>query len=132
MAAPAAGPRNENGLNAAARDVADHASAIARLELELAQLELRDKAQSLALGTGLGGGAAVLALFAAGFLFAAVAAALALVLPTWAALLITAGILAAATALLALLARARLQKATPPVPEAAIQEAKLTTRALKR
>ena len=132
MAAPATEPRNENGLNAAARDVADHASAIARLELELAQLELRDKAQSLALGTGLGGGAAVLGLFAAGFLFAAVAAALALVLPTWAALLVTAGILAAATALLALLARARLKKATPPVPEAAIQEAKLTTRALKR
>ena len=132
MAAPAAEPHSGNGLNAAARDVADHASAIARLELELAQLELRDKAQSLALGTGLGGGAAVIGLFAAGFFFGAVAAALALVLPTWAALLVTAGILAAVAALLALLARSRLRKATPPVPEAAIQEAKLTTRALKR
>ena len=129
--ATTAEPHVGNGLNAAARDVADHAGAIARLELELAQLELRDKAQSLAFGTGLGGGAAVMGLFAAGFLFAAVAAALALVLPTWAALLVTAGILAAVTATLALLARARLRNATPPVPEAAIQEAKLTTRALK-
>jgi hypothetical protein len=132
MATPAADAHNGRGLNAAAHEVADHASAIARLELELATLELRDKALSLALGTGLGAGAALCALFAVAFLLAAVAAGLALVMPWWAALLVTAGILLAITAALALLARSRIRKATPPVPEAAIQEAKLTTRALKR
>ena len=37
----------------------------------------------------------------------------------------------ALVALLLLLARARIQKGSPPVPEQAIQEAKLTTEALK-
>ncbi len=124
--------RDGAGLTGAAREVADHASAIARLEVELARLELRDKAISLALGTGLGGGALLFAFFALAFLLSAVAAALALVMPVWAALLVTSILLGALTAALALLARNRFQHGTPPVPEAAIQEAKLTAQALRR
>ena len=60
-----------------------------------------------------------------------VAAALALVMPTWAALLVVAGILLLLAALLGFLALNRIKKGTPPVPEQAIQEAKLTTEALK-
>ena len=120
------------GLNSAAREVADHASAIARLELELARLELRDKAIALATGTGLGTGALLFAFFALAFLLSAIAAAFALVMPVWAALLLTAVLLATLTAGLALLARNRFQHATPPVPEAAIQEAQLTLQELRR
>jgi hypothetical protein len=56
---------------------------------------------------------------------------LAIVLDTWLALLlVTVGLLLLAV-VLGLLARSRLRRGTPPLPEQAIREAKLTTEALK-
>jgi uncharacterized membrane protein YqjE len=119
------------GVGASAKQVAEHASTLAKLELELAGLELKRKAGALGAGVGLGIGAGVLALYGLGFLFATVAVALAVVLDTWLALLlVTAGLFALA-GILGLLARARIRRGTPPVPEQAIREAKLTTEALK-
>jgi uncharacterized membrane protein YqjE len=119
------------GVGAAAKQVAEHAATLARLELELAGLELKRKAGALGAGAALGIGAALLVLFGLGFLFATIAVALAIALDTWLALLlVTAGLLALA-ALLGLLARSRIKRGTPPVPEQAIREAKLTTEALK-
>jgi uncharacterized membrane protein YqjE len=119
------------GLGALAKRVAEHASALVRLELELAALELKRKMTALAVGIGLGIGAAVVAVFALGFLFATVAAALATFLSTWLALLIVTVGLFVVTAVLGLWAMAKIKKGTPPVPEQAIHEAKLTTSALK-
>jgi hypothetical protein len=110
------------GLGALAKRVAEHASALVRLELELAALELKRKV--IALGVGIG-------LFAVGFLLATVAAALATFLSTWLALLIVALGLLALAAVLGLVGVAKIKKGTPPVPEQAIHEAKLTTSALK-
>jgi len=118
-------------VGTAVKQVAERTSAIVRLELELAALELKRKVVSLGLGIGLGIGAAVMALFMVGFLYAAIAAALALVMPWWAALLAVTGILLLQVALLGLLAVNRIKKGTPPVPQQAIEEAKLTTEALK-
>ena len=120
-----------NGVGDAAKDVAEHASAIFRLELELAALELKRKLIALGLGIGFGAGAAVLSLFFVGFLFATIAAALALVVPWWAALLIVVGLILLMMAVLVLLAVNRIKKGTPPVPEQAILEARLTSEALK-
>ena len=120
-----------NGVGAAAKQVAEHASALARLELELAKLELTRKVASLAMGIGLGLGAAVLALFMVGFLLAAVAAGIATFWPTWLALLIVGGALLLLVGLLGMLALGAIRKGTPPVPEQAIREAKLTQSALK-
>jgi len=53
------------------------------------------------------------------------------VLDTWLALLIVAVGLLAVAAVLGLLARSLVKRATPPVPELAIREAKLTSEALK-
>ena len=119
------------GVGAAAKQVAEHASALAKLELELAGLELKQKVGALGAGVGLGIGAAVFALFGLGFLFATIAAALAIVLDTWLALVIVTAGLFALAGLLGLLARSRIRRGTPPVPEQAIREAKLTTEALK-
>jgi Putative Actinobacterial Holin-X, holin superfamily III len=119
------------GVGAAAKRVSEHASAIVRLELELAALELKRKVAALGLGIGLGIGAAIFLLFMLGFAYAAAAAALATVLPTWAALLIVTGILLVKALVLGILALGRIKKGTPPVPEQAIAEAKLTTEALK-
>jgi uncharacterized membrane protein YqjE len=119
------------GVGAAAKQVAEHASALAKLELELAGLELKQKAGAVGIGAGLGVGAAVVALYAVGFLFATIAAALAIVLDTWLALLLVTLGLCTIAAVLALVAVRMMKRATPPVPELAIQEAKLTSEALK-
>lgn len=118
-------------VGAAVKEVAERTSAIVHLELELAALELKRKVTSLGIGIGLAAGAAVVLVFMTGFLFAAIAAGLALVMPWWAALLVVTGILLLLAAVLGLLAMNRIQKGTPPVPEQAIEEAKLTTEALK-
>ena len=130
MPTPAA-ETEQPGVGAAAKQVAEHASTLARLELELAGLELKQKAGTLGTGVGLGVGAAVVAFYAVGFLFATVAVALAIVVDPWLAVLIVALGLFAVAALLGLLAVSRIKKATPPVPEQAIREAKLTSEALR-
>jgi uncharacterized membrane protein YqjE len=119
------------GLGASAKDVAEHASSLVRLELELATLELKHKVTALGLGIGLGLGAAIFAVFGLGFAFATIAAALATFLSTWLALLIVTLGLFAFAAILGVLALGKIKKGTPPVPEQAIREAKLTTSALK-
>ena len=81
------------GVGPAAKDVAEHASTLARLELELASLEIKRKIGALGLGIGLALGAAVFLLYALGFGFAAGAVGLALVVPLWAALLIVFSVL---------------------------------------
>ena len=120
------------GVGGAAKSVAEHASAIARLEVELASLELKKKVAELGIGIGMGAGAAIFALFGLGFVFLTMTAALDTFLPTWLALLIVTLFLFALAAVLGLLARSRIAKGTPPVPEQAIREAKLTQEALRR
>jgi len=118
-------------LATAARNVADRARAIVRLELELAAMELKRKLVALGLGIGLVIGALVLVLFALGFAFAGAAAGLENAMSTWAALLVVAGGLLLVALTLAFLGVIALRRGTPPVPEQAIEEAKLTTEALR-
>jgi putative superfamily III holin-X len=122
---------DEPGLGESAKGVAEHASTLVRLEMELAALEVKRKVSALGIGIGLALGAAVLLVFGLGFGLATIAAGIATALPWWASLLIvTAGILVV-VAILGALAMRSIQKGSPPVPEQAIAEAKLTTEALK-
>ena len=119
------------GLGATVKSVSERASSLVRLELELAAMEVRRKVASLGLGIALLLVAALFLVFMLGFLFATIAAALATTMPTWAALLVTTGILLMLTGVLAVFGIAKVKKGTPPLPEQAIQEAKLTTEVLK-
>ena len=115
----------------AARNVAEHASSVAKLELELAAIELKKKVTSFAVGIGLGVGAALLGFFMLAFGLATIAAVLATFLAWWLALLIVTAALLLLGGLLGMLAMRAIKKGSPPVPEQAIREAKLTTAALK-
>ena len=119
------------GVGGAVKEVSERASSIVRLELELAALELKQKAANLGLGLGLVGGAALVGLYTVGFLFATIAAVLAIWLDTWVALLIVFAFLLVVTLVLLGLGINRLQKATPPLPQQAIEEAKLTKDAVR-
>jgi len=98
------------GVGDAAKQVAGQAGTLAKLGLELARLEVKNKAGAL----GLGIGAALVALYGLGFLFATIAVALAIVLDTWLALLVVTLGLFAITAVLGLLARSRLKSGGTP------------------
>lgn len=120
------------GLGRAVKEVSERVSSIVRLELQLAAMELKGKVAALGIGLGLGIGAALFAVFGLGFLFATIAAALATFLATWLALLIVTVLLLLLTAVLGLLSVRSIRKGTPPVPTQAIEEARLTTTAIKR
>lgn len=131
MRTPETESRTHPGLGAAAKGVAEHASAIARLELELASMEIKKKIAALGIGIGLLAGALALALYGLGFLFATITAAFATFLPVWLSLLIVTVFLFAVAGLLAFLGVRNVSRGTPPLPKQAIDEAKLTTQALK-
>jgi len=75
--------------------------------------------------------ASVLMLFVLGFGLATIAAGIATALPWWASLLIVTGGLLLVATVLGLLGVKAVKKGTPPVPEQALEEAKLTSAALK-
>jgi hypothetical protein len=115
----------------AAKVVADKARSIVQLELALAAAELKKKLFALGIGIALLAAAALLGILAVIFGLATVAAALATVFSTWLALLIVTGGLLLGVAVLAVVGIRLVSKGTPPVPEQAIAEAKLTTEALR-
>lgn len=123
--------REKPGLGRAAKLVADRAAGIGRLTAELALTEIKQKLAALKLGIGLLVGAALFVLLALCFALAAAAAALSLVLATWLAILVVAGALFLLSGLLGTIGLAALRRGSPPVPEQAIAEAKLTAEALK-
>jgi Putative Actinobacterial Holin-X, holin superfamily III len=114
-----------------AKQVAERASSIARLEVELASIEVKKKLALLGAGIGLLAAAAAVLLYGIGFLFATIAAGLATFLPFWLSLLIVTLLLFLVGGVLALLGVRRVQRGKTPVPKQAIAEAKLTTQALK-
>jgi hypothetical protein len=118
------------GVGPAAKQVAERASAIARLEMQLAVAEVKAKLARLGVGLGSGIAAAVFVLFVIGFAAASAAAGLATTMSVWAALLIVTGVLLVIAAAFAAVAYVSIKKAVPPVPEAAIEEARLTSEVL--
>ena len=120
------------GMRNAAKAVAQHASAVVRLQRELASVELKQKAAKLGAGAGLLAAAAFLAALMVPFARATIAVALALVLPWWLSLLIVTLVVALVAVLLAFIGVKLVKKGSPPVPTLAIEEAKRTKAVLKR
>jgi hypothetical protein len=124
-------PTPGNSIGAVIHQVAERASALARLEIELAQAELSRKVAALGAGGALLAGAGVLGLFALGFFLATAAAGLATFLDMWLALLLVGVMLLVSTIALALAGLSLLKRGVPPIPKRAIKEARLTAEALK-
>ena len=124
-------PTRGSGVGDVVHEVAERASALARLEAELAVVEVRGKIASLGAGAVVLAGAAIFGLFTFGFVLAAIAAGLATFLATWLALLIVAIVLLVATTALAVGGLSLVKRGVPPIPERAVTEAKLTVEALK-
>ncbi|WP_084550043.1 phage holin family protein [Actinomadura rifamycini] len=123
--------RHEPGTGELVRQATQQVSDLMRAELRLAVAELKDKGRHAGTGAGLFGGAGLVALYGLGALLAAAIAAIALVLPVWAAALIMGGALLLVAGVLALMGRGQTRRATPAMPERAAEEARQTVTELK-
>jgi Flp pilus assembly protein TadB len=94
-------------------------SRLVRDEMRLAQKELQQSVKHAGIGAGLISVAGLLAVLGLATLIAAAVAALALVLPVWAAAVIVAVVLFIAAGIAALLSRKQAEEITPPVTESA-------------
>ncbi|HET9114739.1 MAG TPA: phage holin family protein [Gaiellaceae bacterium] len=119
------------GLSGATRRVAEHAREFVRLEIQLAQAELKKKFAQLAAGLGVSVTAAVFAFLALCFGLAAAAAGMATTLPVWLSLLIVCGGLVLLAVILGLVGFLLLREGANAVPEQAIEEAQVTSEALR-
>jgi hypothetical protein len=119
------------GLSGATKRVADHARSFVRLELQLAAAEVKKRLAALGLGIALLVGAAIFALTALAFGLAAATAGIATALPVWLSLLIMFGGLLLLAMMLGAVGAVLLKKGAKPVPEQAIEEARLTTEAIR-
>lgn len=101
-------------LGAVIASVVNGAGELVRKHVELARIEATEAVAQRAKGTGMMVAAGVFALFALGFVAAAGATALDLVLPRWAAQLIVGGVFVLIAGVLLLVARQQMQNAPKP------------------
>jgi len=104
---------------------------IFRKELESARDEMTGKAKSAGAGVGMLSGSAITGLMTAGSLTALLIIALSLVVAPWLAALIVTLLWAAATAILALSGKKKLQEAGSLMPEQTIENLKEDVRRAK-
>lgn len=121
----------ERGVRASAKRVATHLSALSRLQRELARAELQQKGQTAGAGAGLAFAAMLFALYALGFGLAAIAAAIALLVDWWLALLIVFLALVLLVFVLGAVSRALFRKTGSLRPEQAMEEARRTKDVLR-
>jgi Putative Actinobacterial Holin-X, holin superfamily III len=115
---------DERSLSELMKQLSDQTTALAQKEIELAKAEMALKGKRLGIGAGAFGSAGLFALYALGAATAAAILALAIVLDAWLAALVVTGAYLAIAGVLAVLGRSKVQAATPPVPEQAIESTK--------
>jgi uncharacterized membrane protein YqjE len=106
------------------KQLSEQATRLARQEVELARVELSAKGRRAGLGAGMFGGAGLMGVFALGALTAGVILVLSTVLQAWLSAFVVAGAYLLLAGILALVGRARVREATPPVPEQAGESVK--------
>src|SRR3954447_18387848 len=129
------GPQSADGDRSVpelARQLSDQTTELVRKEIELAKAELQIKGKKAGLGAGMFGGAGIFGFYALGALTACAILALATAVDGWLAALIVAAVYGAIAGVLALTGKNKVQEATPPVPERAIDSAKADIQTTKQ
>ncbi len=102
------------------RRASEQITTLVRNELALARVEFAQKARHAGRGVGMFTGAGLIAGYGVAALLVAAGLGLALVLPGWLAALIVAGALLFVAGIAALMGRAQVRRAAPPVPTEAV------------
>jgi len=106
------------------KQLSDQTTTLVRKEIELAKAELAIKGKRAGAGAGMFGGAGTLGFYAFGALTATLILALAEALAPWLAALIVAAVYGGVAAVMALQGKKKVQAATPPIPEQAVDSTK--------
>ena len=125
-------PSESESISELMKQLTEQSTRLARKEVELAKAELSAKGQRLGIGAGAFGGAGLVAVLALGALIAAVILLLATAMTAWLAALIVAVVLFGIAAVLGLLGKQKVQEATPPVPEQAVETVREDIDVVKR
>jgi uncharacterized membrane protein YqjE len=113
------------------RRLSEQVSLLVREELKLAQLEMTRKGRQAGVGIGMLGGGGLIALYGVGCLVACVIIAISGAVAAWLAALIVGVALMAVAAAAALVGKGRVHKATPPVPQEAVDSIKTDVEEIK-
>jgi nitrate/nitrite transporter NarK len=106
------------------KQLSDQTTTLVRREIDLAKAEFAEKGKRAGMGAGMFGGAGLFGVGAFAALTTCIIAALATGMAVWLAALIVTVVYAAVAAVLALTGKGKVQEATPPVPEQAIESTK--------
>jgi len=115
---------NDRPVGELIQQLSQQTATLVRQELQLAQVEMKEKGKRVGIGAGLFGGAGVVALYGVGALTATIVLALATFLDAWLAALIVTAVLFGAAGVIALVGKKQVDEGTPPKPEQAIQSTK--------
>jgi hypothetical protein len=118
------GESSEASVAELVKQLSEQTSRLARQEVELAKAELAIKGKRAGIGAGMFGGAGVFGFYALGALVATAIIALSTAVAAWLAALIVTVVLGAIAGVLALQGKAKVEQATPPVPEQATESVK--------
>lgn len=124
-------PSQERSAGELVKQLSEQVSTLVREELKLAQLEMTRKGKQAGIGAGMLGGGGVIALYAIGCLIACVILAISVALAAWLSALIVAVALLAVAGAVALVGKGRLQRAAPPVPNAAVDSVRTDVEVIK-
>jgi hypothetical protein len=104
--------------------MSEQVSTLVRDELKLAQLEMTRKGKQAGTGAGMMGGGGLVALYGIACLIACAIIAISRELAPWLSALIVGAVLLIVAGIVALMGRAKLRQATPPIPADAVQSVK--------
>jgi hypothetical protein len=123
-------PEREASTGELVKHLSEQVSTLVR-ELKMARLELARKGKFAGFGIGLYGASGLVALYAIACLLAAAIIAIAGEIRPWLAALIVGLALLVVSAAAALMGRSRVRRATPPIPEQAVEGAKADVEEVK-
>ncbi len=112
---------NDRPVGELIQQLSQHTATLVRQELQLAQLEMKEKGKRAGLGAGLFGGAGLIAAYGLGALIATLILVLATFLEPWIAALIVTVVLFAIAGVLGLTGKKEIDQATPAKPEQAME-----------
>jgi uncharacterized membrane protein YqjE len=117
-------PARDASTGELVQQLSEQVSTLVRDELKMARVELARKGKFAGFGIGLYGASGLVALYAVACLLAAAIIAIAGEIRPWLAALIVGLVLVAVSAVAALMGRSRMRRATPPMPEQAVEGTK--------
>ena len=124
QSSPPEGEPDDTSVSELMKQLTEQTKALVRQEMRLAQAELKEKGKKVGIGAGMFGAGGLVAFFGAATLITATVLALSTALAGWLAALIVALVLLAVAGGAALTGKKKIEQATPPLPEQAVETVK--------